>query len=215
MASKFTSSSSQYLSSIFSISPYPLTISCWFNAENTTANQALVYIGLSTSTSRFLLVASGAVTNDPISFDVIAGGGGAAQSANTTTGYNANTWSHACGVATSSNLRTVYLNGGSSGTNTTSVTPSTPNRLTIGSRLATGIPGLFFDGSIAEVGIWNDALTAAEIASLANGMTCDKVRPQSLVFYAPLVRDLIDQKGGVTITNNNSATVANHPRVYA
>ena len=45
-------------------------------------------------------------------------------------------------------------------------------------------------------------------------MTCDKIRPQNLVFYAPLVRDLIDQKGGLTITNNNAATVANHPRIY-
>ena len=71
------------------------------------------------------------------------------------------------------------------------------------------------NGLIAEVGIWNAALTAAEVASLAKGMTCDKVRPQNLVFYAPLVRDLIDQKGGLVITNNNAATVANHPRVYA
>ena len=70
------------------------------------------------------------------------------------------------------------------------------------------------NGLIAEVGIWNVALTAEEIASLADGMTCDKVRPQSLVFYAPLVRDLQDQKGGLTITNNNGATVANHPRIY-
>ena len=68
---------------------------------------------------------------------------------------------------------------------------------------------------MAEIGIWSAALSAAEIASLAKGMTCDKVRPQSLVFYAPLVRDLIDQKGGLTITNNNGATVAAHPRVYA
>jgi hypothetical protein len=73
---------------------------------------------------------------------------------------------------------------------------------------------IFHAGSIAEVGIWNAALTAAEIASLAKGMTCDKIRPQSLVFYAPLVRDLIDAKGGLTITNNNGATVANHPRIY-
>lgn len=72
-----------------------------------------------------------------------------------------------------------------------------------------------FDGDIAEVGVWNVALTAAEIASLADGMTCDKVRPQSLVFYAPLVRDLQDVRGGLTITNTNTATVANHPRVYA
>ena len=45
-------------------------------------------------------------------------------------------------------------------------------------------------------------------------MTCDKVRPQNLVFYAPLVRDLIDAKGGLVITNNNGATVATHPRIY-
>jgi len=70
------------------------------------------------------------------------------------------------------------------------------------------------NGLIAEVGIWNVALTVAEIASLAKGITCDKVRPQSLVFYAPLVRDLSDQKGGRAITNNNGATVANHPRIY-
>ncbi len=69
-------------------------------------------------------------------------------------------------------------------------------------------------GQIAEVGIWNVALTDAEIASLADGMTCDKVRPQSLVFYAPLVRNLQDVRGGLPITNNNTATVANHPRVY-
>jgi hypothetical protein len=70
-------------------------------------------------------------------------------------------------------------------------------------------------GDIADVGVWSVALTADEIKSLAAGMTCDKVRPQSLVFYAPLVRDLVDVKGGLTITNNNTATVANHPRVYA
>jgi hypothetical protein len=73
---------------------------------------------------------------------------------------------------------------------------------------------IFFSGTIAEVGIWNVALTTAEIASLAKGMTPDKIRPQRLVFYAPLVRDLVDAKGGLTITNNG-ATVANHPRVYA
>ena len=66
----------------------------------------------------------------------------------------------------------------------------------------------------SEIGVWNDALTAAEIASLAKGITCDKIRPQNLVFYAPLVRDLIDQKGGLAINNNNGATVAPHPRIY-
>ena len=72
----------------------------------------------------------------------------------------------------------------------------------------------FFNGLLAEVGIWNAALSPAEIASLAKGVTCDKIRPQNLVFYAPLIRDLLDQKGGKTITNNNGATVANHPCIY-
>jgi hypothetical protein len=85
----------------------------------------------------------------------------------------------------------------------------------VGARTSAGSLGQYHDGQIAEVGIWNAALTADEIASLADGMTCDKVRPQSLVFYAPLVRELQDVKGGLTITNNNTATVANHPRVYA
>ena len=71
------------------------------------------------------------------------------------------------------------------------------------------------NGLIAEVGIWNVALTAAEIASLAKGMTCDKVRPSALVFYAPLIRSLQDLSRAAAITNNNTATVADHPRVYA
>ena len=85
----------------------------------------------------------------------------------------------------------------------------------IAARRLRGSIGGYYDGVVAEVGVWNAVLTAAEVASLAKGMTCDKVRPQSLVFYAPLIRDLIDAKGGLTITNNNGATVANHTRVYA
>ncbi len=70
-------------------------------------------------------------------------------------------------------------------------------------------------GAHAEVAMWNVALTAAEHAAFGKGFTADKIRPQSLVFYAPLVRDLIDVKGGLVITNNNGATVSEHPRVYA
>ncbi len=84
----------------------------------------------------------------------------------------------------------------------------------VGARRSTTI-ALHYTGRIADAAIWNVALTADEIASLADGMTCDKVRPQSLVFYAPLIRTLQDLKSGLTITNNNTATVADHPRVYA
>jgi len=66
----------------------------------------------------------------------------------------------------------------------------------------------------SEIGFWNVALTASEIASLAAGFTPDQIRPQSLQFYTPLVNNLIDVRGGLAITNNNGASVANHPRVY-
>ena len=128
---------------------------------------------------------------------------------------SAGEWYHAAGVFTNALSPQAFVNGivGVT-TGGGSVTPTGIDQILIGTRRTTSL-GLYYNGSIAEVGIWNVALTAVEITSLAKGMTCDKVRPQSLVFYAPLVRDLIDQKGGLTITNNNGATVANHTRVYA
>jgi hypothetical protein len=128
-----------------------------------------------------------------------------------TASYTQNNWHHCAGIWPSNSSRTSFLDG----------VASTAATLTINTSPQVIYAGAFdnsadrFSGQLAEVGIWNTDLTAAEIASLAKGMTCDKVRPQSLVFYAPLVRDLIDQKGGLAITNNNGATVANHTRVYA
>jgi hypothetical protein len=127
-----------------------------------------------------------------------------------------NAWSHVCATYSGSSLR-IYRNGADEG-NTSFSSPwgNNNNPLTIGRNPQTSAANRApFDGNLAEVGIWSAALTAAEIASLAKGMTCDKIRPQSLVFYAPLVRDLQDLSGGLTITNNNTATVATHPRVYA
>ena len=129
------------------------------------------------------------------------------------TNYSLNSWQHGCAVF-NTNERVLFLNGAQDATDSLSTGGTTSNSIVIASRQNFG-KIQFFSGRIAEVGIWNAALNAAEVASLAKGMTCDKVRPQSLVFYAPLVRDLQDVRGGLTITNNNSATVVTHPRVYA
>ena len=51
-------------------------------------------------------------------------------------------------------------------------------------------------------------------ASLAAGVCPLLVRPTSLVFYAPLVRTLTqDIRGGLTLTNTNTVTVGDHPRI--
>jgi hypothetical protein len=141
---------------------------------------------------------------------------GVSGNATTTTGYSSGVWTHACGVVSSNTSRTSYINGGSSGTDSTNIPVAPTIQASIGNQRFSSFPSgaSFATGLIAEVGIWNAALTADEIASLAKGMTCDKIRPQNLVFYSPLVRDLIDARGGRAITNNNGATVANHPRIY-
>ena len=200
----------QYLSASAPVTEVPLTLAAWFY-PTASANGSLVYVGLASTQDRIQI----SIRSDRF-IQCYTQSGGVFPFAASSSQAPLNTWSHACGVVASNASRRIYLNGGNSTTNTTSLAPQDAfNSAQIFARTASGGVGTFFQGSIAEVGIWNVDLTAAEVSSLAKGMTCDKVRPQSLVFYAPLVRDLIDQKGGLTITNNNGATVATHPRVYA
>ena len=211
MARNFTAASSQSLEVASSpVSGPPFTLAAWARPTGT-GSSTYVAVGELGGTHRYLLQQGFGGTNNvgaSVTTPALAFG------ASTSTGVAAGTWHHAAAVFTSNVSRTAYINGGNSATNTSSLTLNTPTSVVIGARYNTTL-GFYFGGDIAEVGIWNAALTADEIASLAKGMSCDKVRPQSLVFYAPLVRDLIDQKGGRIITNNNGATVANHPRVYA
>jgi len=200
----------QYLSTTSTpVTSVPLTFAIWFNTD-ATANMYLAYLLNSSSPSNFFRIQTRSTTA-PIEMSRNDGGTLAFVRSTGTTPVNG-TWNHACGVFTSSSSMTIYYNGGNSQTNTTSKTPTGIDSILIGDA---GTGSNRFNGKLADFGIWDTDLTADEIASLAKGMTCDKVRPESLVFYAPLVRDLQDTKGGLTITNNNSATVAVHPRVYA
>ena len=128
------------------------------------------------------------------------------------------TWYHICAtylyVADGTSELRLYVNGSQEALSTSAVGPlnQQTTNTEIGRRVYSGFQ-FPHNGNIAEVAIYNRTLTAAEVASLADGMTPDKVSPQGLVLYAPLVRDLIDLKGN-TLTNF-STTVANHPRVYA
>lgn len=199
MAFQFNGSN-QYLSASQPVSAIPLTISIWFNKNSTATKNILLFQGSSVTFGLY---------NNGSSLRHYTQGSGTADFTLGT--FSSNTWNHAVFVASSSTSRFGALNGTISATNTQSVTLWSFTSFSI----ASGQDGYAaFDGALAEVGIWNTDLTAAEIASLAKGITCNRVRPQSLVFYAPLVRDLIDQRGGRTITNNNGATVANHPRIY-
>ena len=108
-----------------------------------------------------------------------------------------------------------YLNGSQLSLNFSGTIPSTTsNNVSLESYRIGRISTFWSTGDFAELGMWQATLTAEEVASLAKGMTCDKVRPQSLIYYTPLIRDIQDLARGMTLTDTNS-TVANHPRVYA
>lgn len=194
------------------VTAYPLTLAAWFNrnASPSATPLFLVTVDFSGGT-QFHGIALDAGSNN---VSARTNAGGSLGTAISTTTFTTNVWNHAAGVFDSSTLRTVYLNAGGEQTSGTNLTPSSINNTTIGGRYASSSLGNFANAIIAEVGIWSAALTQPEIASLSKGVTCNLVRPQSLVFYAPLIRNLQDAKGGLTLTNNNGATVANHTRVY-
>ncbi|KKK59939.1 hypothetical protein LCGC14_3029330, partial [marine sediment metagenome] len=75
-------------------------------------------------------------------------------------------------------------------------------------------PQSYMDESIAEVAIWNVALSNAEVALLAKGFSPLLIKPESLVSYWPLVRDDDnDWIGGFDLTAFNTPTVSDHPPV--
>lgn len=222
MAYEFNRSNQQHITAAASpISDLPFTLACWFNSQNDALFQCLLQVGDFATTQRCTLFARGDIAGDPVRLQVQGNTGTA--TVFTSTGWTANTWNHACGTGKITDSFpfqefAVYLNAGGKDTAASNVgAPSSAwSSTSIGVQYSNGgiNAGSYFDGLIAEAGIWNVALTDDEIASLAKGMTCNLVRPQSLVFYAPLIRDLQDVKGGLTLTNINTATVADHTRVY-
>ena len=196
----------------------PLTMACWFNVTNITAAHYLMAISDDGTPNggRFDLACGGDDPDDPI--QAWAASSIATDAAQSTIAYSINTWQHAAGVWASASSRSAYLNAGSKGTNSTSVTPLSVDRLRIGST-ADSTQAAFVNGSIAEAAVWNVALTDAEIAILALGYSPLLVRPLGLVFYAPLIRDVSagawpEHIGGVALTEVNTPTVGVHTRMF-
>lgn len=218
MAYSFATASSQFISSSsVPVSAMPLTMACWFRVpvvSSSTGGRVLFGAAHSTNDSGFYRLTI------PLNGTFLRASLGGDQF-NTTTADTAantivaNTWLHCAAVFTSTTSRTIYLTNAAAVTTTATIVAPTINNFTIGATiLNTGTTG-YFNGLIAESAVWRVALTAADVASLAAGVAPSHVRPQSLAFYAPLIRTLSDSRGGATLTNNGGATVTDHPRIYA
>ncbi len=68
-----------------------------------------------------------------------------------------------------------------------------------------------WDGMLAEFAIWDAILTQAEVTALAKGASPLFIRPQSMVEYLPLVRELGSRK--VATATASGGTAQPHPRI--
>jgi hypothetical protein len=209
MARSFDRASSEYLRVDSSpVTNTPFTMACWFYSTDITVEQGLMQLWTSVAAGRYhSLSAAGADSGDPINvYTWLNPASGLAQ---TSTGFSANTWHHACGVWASATDRRAFIDGSSKGTDTTSVDPGTLNRTNIASLDWTG-PGSYLAGRLCEAAIWNIALSDAEVAVLATGAPPPLVRPDALVRYWPLVRTDQDFSGGADLTAFNTPTWGAH-----
>lgn len=205
MARNFNGTSARIHISSAVVSAAPYTMACWFRPANVTQSSGL--ISLSSSTLQYSTIFfRGDIAGDPI--DILVQGGGGQRISRSTTGCTSGQWHHACGVFASATSRTIYLDGGSSATNTSSESP-TLNQTEVGAFRSSS----WFNGDIAEVGIWNIDLSAAEIAALAKGVSPALIRPQNLLPHLELIREVIDVRRGTAFTDVNT-TAAAHPRIY-
>jgi hypothetical protein len=214
MARTFVSASSQYLERTAAVlTDYPVTIAVWVRPATVDIVQTPVALSQSGGTARCLMQISG--TNNITAFNAATGGGASGFSSSTGT-VSANTWHHGAAVFTSATSRTAYLDGVAGTPETTNVAIAGMDRTNIGARYNTTI-GAYMNGDLAEAAMWNVALTAGEIASLAKGLAPIAVRIDSLVAYWPLIGRAspeYDVVGGFAMTLTNTPTTGAHPRIY-
>lgn len=141
---------------------------------------------------------------------------GAEQGAYFDSGIATNTWYHLVGVLPSVSSRTLYVNG--IFRSTTTGTPGgtvVPNNYLIGAQNIAGTIVNPHSGQLAEVAIWNAALTAEEafaLGSYKTGYSPKNIRPTNLISYVPLINTTADYKRGVILTPTNNPTRFTHPR---
>lgn len=218
MARSFAGGSSQYLTSANARNT-PITLALRFYPTADTASMTMFEQTSTTqaAANAIALVAAGASAGDPIQATTFATGSSFAA---TTTGWVVNTWYGAAHTSTGATDRNAYIDGGSSGNNTTSRAPTNIDRTVVGALFndATNAYSNYYTGRIMEAAIWSVALSAAELVALAKGFSPLLIRRASLVAYWPLGGhygqfDLDRYKSRWDLSPTNSPTWADHGRV--
>jgi len=218
MARLFNDASNEYLTGASPLSADPLSMVTWFRTDDSAkaTGQGLVYLGQPTTSNWFRLTLQSNVAGDPIRAQAQTLIGN--NSADTTAGVSDSNWHHAAVAFNANGHVTVYLDGGNSASASGStITPAGVDTITLGAwdnNTGYSNTNQFMSGDIAETAIYNIELTAADIASLASGVSPLLVRPESLVFYSPLIRNEdYDIVGGVSLSIGGTPEISAHPAI--
>ena len=154
----------------------PISIACWVNFVGVTATQYF----LNVNETALRVATSGIIS-------LYVSGGGASVDVSCATSVTSSIWYHVAGVKAAHNDNKIYLNGVLEKSDSTLVSSPDFSILNVGSKNDAGANP--FNGSLAEVGIWQDTLTQDDITALAKGFTPIKIKPNTLKAYYPLIRE--------------------------
>lgn len=211
MARDLESGSSQYLEYAGAVlAAEPISVSAWIKPESAATATAVFSLGVNGGVARHTLVHTSLSTIQAASTNS-GGSGGQSTSAGTAP---VGSWTQVGAMFGSSSSRKAVRNGVIATENTTALTISGLNRTLLGARYNTTL-GAYFDGVVAEVGVWDVELTQAEWTALSKGISPLAVRPANLVAYWPLFGGSSPEpnrlgSGDMTVTG---ATQADHPPI--
>lgn len=187
---------------------YPFSFAGWFKTSSATSQAVIGYAATAADSGQVyqLMWVDGTFHVHAEEFDLSINPG-----AVTTVAGTGGAWNHGVAVFNSASDRRAYINGGNKITNATTVAAIAEDNIGIGivARTAQAFP---FNGSIAEVGIWNVALTDNDVAALFSGVSPLMVRSAALVNYWPLIgqqspeNDVMVAAQHVTLTGTTAGT---------
>ena len=207
-------------------SGYPVSISVLYNPDNVAgAQRTLVCLtDISANTEHIELHkigGDGGANSNKIYTTVTAGGVTKEAFSALIDPDEADVWHQAGLVAANSTSLYAYFDGAKGAIDVTDLLPSGLDTVAIGALRIAATTMYYWSGMIAEVGIWDVALTDIEMAMLAAGYSPLFIRPASLVQYWPLRAawgtpdsgDYMDLMSGTMFDVNTDGLDDEHPRI--
>lgn len=214
MAYEFNGSTQYFSVGSTLLTDEPITLLAHGNSDSATVAQAALSLGNNGANGYYFLQWQGNVASDPIR-------GSKANDAGSTAnvdsiGYTADAWHIGAVSFVTNTSRKSFINGGTKGSNTTSITDPTPDFITVGA-LRTGAVANYFDGELAQSCFLNVDMTDAQHGYVGKGIAPHWYIPiKNIRGYFPLISGGMNRmaSGYPDLTATNSPTrTPNPPKV--